>query len=251
VKVLLVGGSGKVATSVLPYLLERHDIRILDVRAPSNESVEYIPGSITDVDALSEALTGVDAFIDLCMKSPQGGRSTDQDVPTIRDNYEVNALGVHLLLWTAQSLGVRRGIFTSSMSVHHRDRSWYPAEESVPLDSPSVYGLTKGLGEQICAYFSRWFDMNLLALRITGPRTREEYLAERTGPVEPIVPITDEEDLAAAFLAALEAITVGHGRFDAIWLAGDEKQAEMNLSKAQARLGWLPRSHLLLPSDAT
>ena len=65
------------------------------------------------------------------------------------------------------------------MSVHYRDRTWYGQEEDVPLDSPSVYGLTKGLGEVICAYFARWFDMNIIALRITGPTSCERFLEQR------------------------------------------------------------------------
>ena len=108
------------------------------------------------------------AFINLVMNGAQGGASTEQSIPLIMSNYEVNTLGLHVLLYTAQELGIRRGVHTSTMSVHYRARTWYHQEESVPLDSPSVYGLTKSLGERICAYFAQWFDMNIIALRITA-----------------------------------------------------------------------------------
>jgi nucleoside-diphosphate-sugar epimerase len=120
----------------------------------------------------------------------------------------------------------------------------------VPLDSPSVYGLTKGFGELICQYFARWFDMNIIALRITGPRTRDRWLEERRTPV--VYPegsrlyVTDEEDLATAYLRALQAVQVGHGRFDAVFIAGDENEEEHNLSKAQRLLGWQPQAQHLL-----
>ena len=55
---------------------------------------------------------------------------------------------------------------------------------------------------------------------------------------------TDEEDLANAYLAALEAVETGHGRFEAVFIAGDEDEEETNLSKARRLLGWMPRSHL-------
>jgi nucleoside-diphosphate-sugar epimerase len=137
------------------------------------------------------------------------------------------------------------------MSVHWRARTWYPSEEAMPLDTPSVYGLTKGFGELICQYFARWFDMNLIALRITGPRTREQYVEERRNPRyrpdgHKLLYVSDEEDLATAYLAALEAIQTGHGRFDAVFIAGDETGEEHNLSKARRLLGWEPRSHRLL-----
>jgi nucleoside-diphosphate-sugar epimerase len=249
-KVLLVGGSGHVGSFITPYLRQRHTLRVLDLRPPRHEDVEYVEGSITDVDALIRALHSVDSFIHLVMKSPQGGGSTEQSVPIIRDNYEVNALGLHLLLYTAQRLGIKRGVYTSTMSVHYRERTWYPSEEAVPLDTPSVYGLTKGFGELICQYFARWFDMNLIGLRITGPRTRVQFLDERRNP--PSYPgghrlyVSDEEDLASAYLAALDAVQLGHGRFDAIFIAGDEAEEEHNLSKARRILGWQPRSQQYL-----
>ena len=253
-KVLLVGGSGHVGSFVTPYVREHHELRVLDLRPPRFDDVEYVEGSVTDPDALRRALDGVDTFIWLVMKRAQGGSLTNQDIPTIVDNYEVNTKGLHLLLYIAQEMGIKRGIYTSTMSVHYRRRDWYPAEELVPLDTPSVYGLTKGFGEQICQYFARWFDMNIIALRITGPRTREQYLEERRHPRVQAdgsrLFVTDEEDLATAYLSALEAVQIGHGRFDAIFIAGDENEKEHNLSKAKRLLGWQPRSQRLLDNPS-
>jgi nucleoside-diphosphate-sugar epimerase len=252
-RVLLVGGSGMVGTFITPYLAERYSIRVLDLRPPTATGVEYVEGSISNPEAVRPALDGCDSFVNLVMNAGQGGASTEQSVPVIVSNYEVNTLGLHLLLYAAHGLGIRGGVHTSTMSVHYRDRTWYGQEEDVPLDSPSVYGLTKSLGEVICAYFARWFDMNIIALRITGPRPRARFLEERrlrppdfeqsrgpdgAGPVF----VTDEEDLAAAYIAALEAVKIGHGRFDAVFIAGDEREAQHNLSKARRLLGWEPRS---------
>ncbi|MFN8619269.1 MAG: NAD(P)-dependent oxidoreductase [Chloroflexota bacterium] len=246
-KVLLVGGSGMVGTFITPYLAKEHQLRVLDVVPPRHaDLVEYVQGSISNPDDVRRALEGMDTFVDLVMRSPQGGSVTDQDLPTIINNYEVNTLGLHLLLWIAQGMGIRQGVYTSTMSVHYRERTWYPSEESVPLDSPSAYGLTKGLGEQICAYFARWFDMRLIALRITGPRTREGYLAERRTPIHEGLYVTDEEDLARAYLAAIGAVQSGHARFDAVWIAGDEGEQTHNLTKARTLLGWMPESQRYL-----
>jgi nucleoside-diphosphate-sugar epimerase len=249
-KVLLVGGAGFVGTFVTPYLQPHHSLRVLDLRQPQHD-VEYIQGSITSPDDLRRALNGVDTFINMVMKSPQGGSSNDQTLTQIIENYEVNTLGLHLLLWTAQGMGIKHGVHTSTMSVHYRERTWYPSEDLIPLDTPSVYGLTKSLGERICEYFTRWFDMNLLALRITGPRMRDQFLAERrSASGGHHLYWTDEEDLARAYLAALEAVTVGHGRFDAVFIAGDEAEEEHNLSKAKRLLGWEPRSQKYLQASS-
>ncbi|MGH2367160.1 MAG: NAD-dependent epimerase/dehydratase family protein [Chloroflexota bacterium] len=256
-KVLLAGGSGRVGSFVTPYLAKHHDLRVLDLRPPRHEGIEYVEGSVTDPEALRRALDGVDTFLWLVMRRGQGGSVTNQDLPTIVDNYELNTKGLHLLLFTAQEMGVTRGVYTSTMSVHYRKRDRYPGEELTALDTPSVYGLTKGFGELICQYFARWFDMNLIALRITGPREREAYLQERTQtradrvypdgtPGGSKIYVVDEEDLADAYLRALEAVQTGHGRFDAIFIAGDEAEQDHNLSKAQRVLGWQPRAQRLL-----
>src|SRR5579859_3712719 len=250
-KVLLVGGAGNVGTFVTPYLRQQHTLRVLDLRPPRHDGIEFVEGSITDPPTLARALDGMDTFINMVMKSPQGGSVTDQTLVQIQENYEVNALGLHLLLWTAQGLGIKRGVHTSTMSVHYRERPFFHSEEGTPRDTPSVYGLTKGFGELICEYFARWWDMNPIALRITGPRTRAQFVEQRQHPpqtaagVSPLF-VTDEEDLANAYLAALEAIQQGHGRFDAFFIAGDEAEKEHNLSKARRLLGWAPHSHDLV-----
>lgn len=248
-KLLLVGGSGHVGSFITPYLRESHDLRVLDVSEPRHDGVEYVAGSVLDSDAIARALDGVDAFIWLVMKSPQGGSVTDQDETVIRENYDVNCKGLHLFLWTAQGLGVRAGVYTSTMSVHFRKREWYASEDDVPLDTPSAYGLSKGFGELICRYFARHFDMNLAALRITGPRTREQWVTERSAaPIvhadgTPPLHFTDEEDLANAYLAAVEYVQTGHGWFEPFFIAGDYEEREHNLSKAKRELGWQPMTH--------
>jgi nucleoside-diphosphate-sugar epimerase len=254
-RVLVVGGSGGVGSAILPYLAKRHELRVLDVRAP-NHDVDWIEGSATEIAALDSALHGSDAFINLMMRSPQGSVSTNQTVTEIVENYETNTLALHLLLYTAQKLGVLRAVHTSTVSVHHGARSRFPAEELVPLDSPSVYGLTKALGEHICQYFASWFDMNIIGLRITGPRTREAFLRERSEPLQQNslgnrIYVTDEEDLARAYLRALEATGTGKGRYDAFYIAGDEHEERFNLSKALRDLGWAPESQRLLSNETT
>lgn len=252
-KVLLVGGSGHVGSFITPYLLDRHELRVLDVSEPRHDGVEYVSGSVTDVDAIKAAVDGVDSFVWLVMRSPQGGASRAQDEKVIRENYDVNCKGLHLFLWTGYNAGLRNGVYTSTMSVHYRVRSWYSSEDEIPLDTPSAYGLSKGFGELICRYFARHFDMNLAGLRITGPSRRDQWLERRSKPRDvsnadgsPPIHWTDEEDLANAYLAALDYVQVGRGSFEPFFIAGDEDESEHNLTKARRDLGWMPMTHARL-----
>lgn len=239
--VLLVGGSGLVGTFITPYLRQRHTLRVLDL-VPPRHDVDFVEGSIADPEALRRALDGMDTFITVVMKGGQGGFARDHTAQLAIDNYQVNCLGLHLLLLTAQEMGIAKGIHTGTMSVHNRSRTQYPSEESVPLDGPNVYGLTKGFAEQICRYFAREFRMNLAVFRITGPSTRERFIERRRSPPVPGVVPTDEEDLANAYLAGLEFVQAGHGRFDVFFIAGDERCQVVNISRAKALLGWEPRA---------
>lgn len=250
-KLLLVGGAGHVGQLITPYLKARHTLRVLDLAAPADPEVEHAKGSVLDPEAIRAALEGVDAFVWLAMRSAQGGMVTDQDVETIVNNYDLNTKALHLFLYLAQEAGVKRGVYTSSMSVHYRGRPNYPDEDEVPRDSPSVYGLTKGLGEEICGYFARWFGMDIIGLRISGPRKRADYLQQRRNPQRAgdgsyVFPL-DEEDMANAYLGAVDAIAApGTGRFEALFIVGDETGAEHDLSKAERLIGWKPQSHRLL-----
>ena len=261
VKLLLIGGSGRVGSFCTPYLKEKHHLRVLDPRPPRHEGVDHVEGTALDPEAVKRAVDGVNAFIWMAMLSPQGGSVTKQDIPTILNNYDVNCKSLHLFLYLAQEAGLKRGVYTSTMSSHYRERAPFPSgklydqEELTAFDTPSVYGLSKGFGELICQYFARHFDMNLIALRITGPRERENYLKERLEthvdrvygrPHGSRIYATDEEDLADAYARAVDAVQVGHGRFDAVFIAGDETEEDHNLTKAKRLLGWEPRSHRYL-----
>lgn len=250
-KLLLVGGAGHVGKLITPYLKARHSLSVLDLAAPDDPEIKHIQGSVLDPEAIRAGLEGVDGFIWLAMRSAQGGMVTDQDIETIVNNYDLNTKALHLFLYLAQEAGVKRGVYTSSMSVHYRGRPRYPGEDEVPLDSPSVYGLTKGLGEQICAYFAHWFEMDIIGLRISGPRRRADYLAQRRDPKRAgdgsyVFPL-DEEDMANAYLGAIDTLAAPKpGRFESLFIVGDEAGEEHDLSKAARLIGWRPQSHRLL-----
>ncbi len=246
-KVLLVGGAGNVGTWTAPYLRPHHELRVLDLRSPRAEGVEYVEGSIADPEALKRALDGVDTFVNMVMQNPTDPFSNRATVDDINRNYQVNTLGLHLLLQTASEMGVLSGVHTSTFTVHARNRNWFAGEEETPLDNPGVYGLTKGLGERICRYFCREFGMSIAALRITGPRDRAGWIEGRKIPAEDPAHlwVTDESDLASAYLAAIDFAKGRSGRFDAFFIAGDETGQEVNLAKANQLLGWAPKAHML------
>ena len=45
-RLLLVGGSGRVGSMVIPYLKTKHSIRILDIEPPTDSTLDFIEGSV-------------------------------------------------------------------------------------------------------------------------------------------------------------------------------------------------------------
>ena len=246
-KVLLAGGSGHVGTMILPYLKDHHELRILDLHPPQDDSVDYVQGAAGDPKALQTAVEGMDSFIWMTL------HTGPDPVTDIQNNYEANVTGLHLFLEIATEAGIARGVYTSTLTAHDRSpdrpaakklgRNLFTDELSVPLDNNEVYGFTKGLGERICRYFSRHRGMSIIVLRITGPRTRAQLLAERTTGVTDGWWI-EEEDLARAYLAAISSDMAG---YHPIFIAGSERQMtdgevvqEIDLTSARDLLGWVP-----------
>ena len=91
-KVLLAGGSGRVATLVIPFLAKQHQLRIYDRKPPVDQSQEFLQGELTDPIGLENAVEGMDAMIYLAMGSEDW--DTWQGVDSA---YDVNVKGLHFL----------------------------------------------------------------------------------------------------------------------------------------------------------
>jgi nucleoside-diphosphate-sugar epimerase len=229
-KVLVIGGSGLVGGLVLPYLAQRHTLRIFDLRPPAEPSWDYVAGNVGDMDALARAAEGQDALLYMAM-----GDKDFETIASITTNFDVNVKGVYLALYAAHQAGITHAVYTSSMSVYGGDlmTRYFPDEEITP-DSSHLYGLTKWMGEEVCRNATRAWGMSANALRLCFPTPDAEWRANtRIG--EPTI-ATAAGDVARALLAALDY----RAGFQAFMISGDYEQKLMDMSKARRLLGWEP-----------
>lgn len=236
-RVLVVGGSGYVAGLILPRLSERHEIRVLD-RRPAPAGVEYVAGDATDLGALLRAAEGTDAVVHCAM----AGGDLDSGDGTV-DAFGVHVTSVHLTLRAAHEAGVPHVVHISSMSVYH-DLESRRLDESDPPDATDVYGLTKRLGEQVCAAAVARWGLSVNVLRLTWPTPDElwplwgkweEPMQRYTGDGRPIE-ATAASDLARAVLAALEY----RDGLQVFTINGDRSAGLWSTAKAHELLGWQP-----------
>lgn len=236
-RVLVVGGSGYVASLVLPGLGQQHTLRVLDLKAPSFPA-EYLAGSATDYPSLRAAAEGMDAVVHCAMGSEEWSTP-----PGAADAFDVNVKSVHLTLQAAHDAGVRHAVHISSMSVY-RDLIRRHLDETVPADATDLYGLTKRLGEQACQAAAAEWGLSVNVLRLAWPTPDEIWPA--WGPRRPpqrhytddgtLIQPTRASDLARALLAALEY----RDGCQVFTISGDQSARLWSTAKAARLLGWSP-----------
>lgn len=241
-KVLVIGGSGLVAGLILPYLKDKYDLRVFDMKPPADSSLEYISGNVTDLEALVEGMTGVDAFLYLAMGT-LGMNSKDRAdyIRALDTAFDVNVKGTYYATRAAHEARVPHAVYASSLSIYkggfgraHPDGRYYAHEDMVP-DALDRYGLTKRLGEDVFRAATLQWGLTVNALRLCRPLSTQEY-QERMRLDVPAIP-TEESDVARAFDAALQYRPT---EFEAFFISGDYGEKMMSMAKAKKLLNWEP-----------
>ncbi|MGD2174196.1 MAG: NAD(P)-dependent oxidoreductase [Candidatus Brocadiaceae bacterium] len=197
-RVLLTGGTGLVGRALAPLLAERWELRHFDVCDPG-DGHPGVAGDLRDVDALRAACQGVDAVVHVAALHGRAWREAGDEV-----GFEVNVLGTRNVLAAAASNGVQRVVFTSSIwaTGHGTAPPYLPIDEELPRQPAELYGLTKKLGEQMCAYYSTRRGVSTVCLRPGGILPADAPPRDR---VRLLFGAVDVRDVARAHLLALTA----------------------------------------------
>lgn len=209
-RLLVIGGAGRVATMVLPTLVDEHDVRVFDLAAPRMD-VDYVIGDVLDPVAVAAAMHGRDTLVFMAM-----GPMADWGTPAqAAAHLTVATAGLYVALDAAAAAGVGHAVYTSSLSVYDARPDGSRPDDAEPPDAQGFYGLAKRFGEQVCASAVARTAMSAVALRLCYPTPDDQWPPSFDNDV----PIhTSARDTAAALLAAIDYR--GHG-FDAIAISGD------------------------------
>lgn len=238
-RLLVIGGAGRVGSLVVPVLARTHEVRVLDLTEPAApvSGVDYHAGDLHDVDLVASLAAGVDSVVFMAMGPQKGWGSPDN----ARQHFDVAVSGLYLALTGAALASVRHMVYTSSMSVYPFEEEpengvvSFP-DESVPPNATDFYGLAKRLGEEVCRTMTERHGMDAVCLRLCFPAADDEWPAANTPRQEVIS--TSARDVAAAIEAALNRR--GHG-FDVYAISGDGTGKAMSVDKARRELGWAPQ----------
>ncbi len=256
--VLIVGGAGHVGTILRPALEADHRCRYLDLKPVPGAEDRTTVGDVNDPAAVAEAVRDQEALVFLALGGVKASRGlglwgpggparpqtsapprdrTAGTVNTIGPAFTINVQGLYTAVSEALRAGVRRIVYASSLSVYRPGC----VDESMPPDNWQPYGLSKRLGEAICAAAAQECpDATLVALRLIRPQTEAEWPAAAYDPAkEKNTLALGPQDTRRLFLAALALDRPG---FHAVQASGDLEDRCLPNRAAHALLGWSPQN---------
>ncbi len=177
-RIMLIGGAGLIGSHIVDQLVDEpvQEIVVFDnflrgrranlERASRSPKVRIVDASMTDREALTRELAGIDGVFLLaslwlgeCVNDP-------------RQAWEVNTIGTWNVVEACRAAGVKRIVYSSSASVYG-NALFTPMTEDHPFNNRTTYGATKIANEQMFRAIYEQHGLPYIGMRymnIYGPR---------------------------------------------------------------------------------
>jgi uronate dehydrogenase len=226
-RVLLTGAGGKVGSCLRDGLRDGlRELRLSDLQsiAPETPNETDFPADVSDFDAVSRAVEGVEAVIHL--------GAVPVEAP-FEELAGPNLHGVYHVFEAARRAGVRRVIYASS----NHATGFYPTTQRLtgaePVRPDGLYGAAKAYGEALGRMYADRFGLEVISVRIGsmtgGEPTEPRHLSTWLSP----------GDAVRLFAACLTAPDVGYA---VVYGASANTRGWWDLGSARA-LGYEPRDN--------
>ena len=245
-RVFLVGGAGRIGTTVRKGLAERYDFSGLDLKP--GDAPEIREGDSRDLATLEAAFEGQDVVLNLPNMNREPGtweNTYENDLPSIWNTYEA-----------ARRNGVKRVIYFSSNRATEKYEHDYPYSAimkgelegldpnnipyisgSSPVRPQGPYGVGKLFGEVLGRWFADHYGMSVICIRI-GRFTSEEK-PQDVRQVAVLLTPRDCVHLVDRCIAAPDDV-----RFAVFYGVSNNKWRIWDTSEAQRLIGYEPQDNM-------
>ena len=173
-KILITGGAGLVGNVLINGLKDKFEIRILDQK--SVEGIDSYVGDISNLDSILPAFENIDTVVHLA-----GDRRVYGEWDSILNN---NIVGIYNIYEASRLSGVKRVVFASSQHAtggfydvepwsfidkgeyEKLPENYKPLDETCRIRPDSYYGASKSFGESLGSYYSDFFNLSTIHIRI-------------------------------------------------------------------------------------
>ena len=174
-KVVVTGGSGKAGRWVVRELRDRgHDVLNLDTAHDGSEHGLCVVADLTDPGQALELIAGAEAVVHLAAIPAPGLRSE-------AETFRINTLSTFNVFAAAVAAEVDRVVWASSETVlglpFGTPPLFAPIDETIEPRPESSYALSKLIGEDMAAQFSRRTGIPFLGLRFSNIMEPADYQA--------------------------------------------------------------------------
>lgn len=186
-KLLVTGGAGFIGSNLVKTALAGgHEVTVIDDLSTGYRDnlegldVRFLEASILDIDALDDAVTGVDSVVHLAALG-----SVPRSIADPMRSHQVNATGTLNVLEAARRAGVSHVSCASSSSVYGMNPA-LPKHEREWVRAMSPYAVTKLATEQYTLAFQQSYGMETLAFRffnVYGPGQRAGHVYAAVIPI--------------------------------------------------------------------
>ena len=166
--ILVTGGAGNVGKGVVTYLLQQgHQVRVIDRKIEGQiAGAEYADCDITAYAAVREQVRGMQGIIHLAAY-PYPGAAPGPEL------FRVNATGTYNVFEAAAAEGIRKVTCASSINafgynygVKDFPIQYFPIDEDHQPYTTDPYSFSKGITEEIAAYYWRRDEIASTCLRM-------------------------------------------------------------------------------------
>jgi nucleoside-diphosphate-sugar epimerase len=230
-KICITGAASLVARKVIEVLADF-------LLYSSSPKTKKLVGSVLNKKFIEEALKGQDVVIHMAIAN-----GTSDPPPTDEEKWKVNVKGTLIVVQEAVAAGVKKFIYTSSLSVFDGYKGFRETSggingitEGTEPKQASFYGLTKYLAEIIVKFYAENYKMKSIILRLISVYP-EKGSVGWVKSVEPYLK-TSARDVAQAFQLAVEKdLDLLNEVFH---ISGGHPQNPWSNEKAEKLLGYHP-----------